>query len=42
VFYLGIKNSVNNKTYRERIEEIIKEEMSHIVSLSAKLKSLKK
>jgi len=42
VFYLGIKNSVNNKTYRERIEEIIKEEMSHIVSLSAKLKSLEK
>lgn len=42
VFYLGIKNGVNNKTYRDRIEEIIKEEMSHIVSLSAKLKSLKK
>ncbi len=42
VFYLGMKNGVNNKTYRDRIEEIIKEEMKHIVSLSAKLSSLKK
>jgi rubrerythrin len=42
VFYLGMKNGVNNKTYRDRIEEIIKEEMKHIVSLSAKLLSLKK
>jgi rubrerythrin len=42
VFYLGIKNGVNNKTYRDRIEEIIKEEMNHIVSLTAKLTSLKK
>jgi Uncharacterized conserved protein len=42
VFYLGMKNGVNNKTYRDRIEEIIKEEMKHIVSLSAQLSSLKK
>jgi Uncharacterized conserved protein len=42
LFYLGMKNGVNNKTYRDRIEEIIKEEMKHIVSLSAKLSSLKK
>jgi rubrerythrin len=42
VFYLGMKNGVNNKTYRDRIEEIIKEEMKHIVSLSATLSSLKK
>jgi len=41
-FYLGMKNSVNNHTYRDRIDEIIKEEMNHIVSLSAKLSSLKK
>jgi rubrerythrin len=42
LFYLGMKNGVNNKTYRDRIEEIIKEEMKHIVSLSAQLSSLKK
>jgi len=42
VFYLGMKNGVNNKTYRDRIEEIIKEEMKHIVSLSVILSSLKK
>jgi rubrerythrin len=42
VFYLGMQNGVNNKTYRDRIEEIIKEEMKHIVSLSTKLSSLKK
>lgn len=42
VFYLGMKNGVNNKTYRDRIEEIIKEEMKHIVFLSAQLSSLKK
>ena len=41
-FYLGIKNGVNKKAYRDRIEEIIKEEMNHIVSLSVKLSSLKK
>ena len=41
VFYLGLKNGVNKKTYRDKIEEIIKEEMKHIVSLSAKLSSLK-
>jgi rubrerythrin len=37
-----MKNGVNNKTYRDRIEEIIKEEMKHIVSLSTTLSSLKK
>jgi len=41
-FYLGMKNGVNKKTYRDRIDEIIKEEMRHIVLLSAKLSSLKK
>ncbi|WAC07460.1 MAG: ferritin family protein [Thermodesulfobacteriota bacterium] len=41
-FYLGMKNSVNNNTYRDRIDEIIKEEMKHIVLLSAQLSSLKK
>ena len=42
VFYLGMKNAVNKKTYQDRIEEIIKEEMKHIVYLSAKLSAPKK
>ena len=42
IFYLGMKNGVNKKPYQDRIEEIIKEEMKHIVTLSAKLSSLKK
>jgi len=41
VFYSGLKNGVNNKKYRERIEEIIREEMGHIVYLNNKLSGIK-
>ena len=42
VFYLGLKDGISKKSYRKRIEEIIKEEMKHITYLSSKLASLKK
>ena len=37
VFYLGFKEALANKSDREKVEKILKEEMSHIASLSAKL-----
>ncbi|MCX8012284.1 MAG: ferritin family protein, partial [Desulfobacterota bacterium] len=37
VFYSGLKTGVNNQKYRDRIEEIIREEMNHIVLLNSKL-----
>ena len=41
VFYLGMKEMVPEKLGRERLDEIIKEEMSHIRMLSKELVPLK-
>jgi rubrerythrin len=41
VFYLGIKNFVSAGAVKEKIEDIISEEQSHIVTLSQKLADLK-
>ncbi len=41
VFYLGMRDAVPEKKGRSRLEEIIKEEMAHIVLLSKELKALK-
>ena len=40
VFYLGIKEMVPERLGKDRINHIIKEEMSHITTLSNQLKSL--
>lgn len=40
VFYLGIKEMVPERLGRERVEDIIKQEMGHIALLSKKLESL--
>jgi rubrerythrin len=42
VFYLGIKDAVPEKSGRNKIEAIIKEEMGHIRILSKELVGLKK
>jgi len=42
VFYLGMKDAVPEKSGRDKIEAIIKEEMGHIRILSSKLAGLKK
>jgi len=42
VFYLGMKDFVPEKFGKNRVEKIIKEEMSHIKLLSNQLASLKK
>jgi len=41
VFYIGLKNFVPAKTGKDKVEEIIKEEMDHIVVLIQKLATLK-
>jgi len=41
VFYLGLKDFVPSEAGKEKVEAIIKEERSHIITLSRKLKSLK-
>jgi len=41
VFYVGIKESVPEKSGMDKIDNIIKEEMSHVTLLSNELKSLK-
>jgi len=41
VFYMGIKEMVPERLGKQRIEEIIKEEMSHITLLSRQLAALK-
>ena len=41
VFYLGLKDFVPIKAGRDKVEEIIKEEQSHITLLSQKLAALK-
>ena len=40
IFYLGIKESVPEKYGKDKIEGIIKEEMSHVTLLSNELKAL--
>ncbi len=42
VFYLGIKESVPEKYGKDKIEGIIKEEMSHVTLLTSELKGLKR
>ena len=42
VFYLGIKESVPEKSGKDKIEGIIKEEMAHVALLSGELKGLTK
>ena len=41
VFYLGFKDALPNKSDREKIEEILKEEMKHVAVLSTQLSALK-
>jgi rubrerythrin len=41
VFYLGIKEIVPKRLSRQRIDDIIKEEMGHIAVLSKELAALK-
>ena len=41
VFYLGLKDFVPSKAGKDKVEEIIKEEMSHIAVLNRKLPALK-
>ena len=41
-FYLGFKQGITSKTDQEKIDEIIKEEMKHIASLSTQLSALGK
>jgi len=42
VFYLGMKDFVPEKLGKDRVEQVIKEEMGHIKLLSNQLTSLKK
>lgn len=41
VFYVGMKDAVPERLGRSRIDEIIKEEMSHMSSLSRELETLR-
>lgn len=41
VFYLGIKESVPEKYGKDKIEKIIKEEMSHVTLLTDELRGIK-
>lgn len=41
IYYLGLKDFVPAKTGKDKVEAIIKEEMSHIAILSQKLAALK-
>lgn len=40
LFYVGLKNMVQTKADKDRLEAIIKEEMSHVVSLNLSLVTL--
>jgi rubrerythrin len=40
-FYVGLKDAVSNRAGKDKVDDIIKEEMSHIVTLNEKLKDLK-
>jgi len=42
VFYLGMKNTIPERLGREKVDEIIEEEMKHITLLSEKLLALKR
>lgn len=42
VFYLGMKDMVSDKSGKDKIEEIIREEMKHIQIISTQLMKLKK
>ena len=42
VFYIGIRESVPEKSGKDKIDNIIKEEMSHVTLLSSELKALRK
>lgn len=39
-FYVGLKEAVSNKAGKDKVEDIIKEEMGHIVILNQKLQEL--
>jgi rubrerythrin len=39
-FYVGLKGAVSRKAGKDKVEDIIKEEMGHIVTLSQKLQDL--
>jgi len=39
-FYVGLKDAVSNKAGKDKVDDIIKEEMSHIVTLNEKLQDL--
>jgi rubrerythrin len=39
-FYVGLKEAVSRKAGKDKVEDIIKEEMGHIVTLNEKLKDL--
>ena len=40
-FYIGLKDGVSNRAGKDKVDDIIKEEMSHIVTLNEKLQDLK-
>ena len=40
-FYVGLKDAVSNRAGKDKVDDIIKEEMSHIVILTEKLQDLK-
>jgi len=40
-FYVGLRESVSRKAGRDRIDDIIKEEMKHVAILNERLESLK-
>lgn len=40
-FYVGLKESVSRRAGKDKVEAIIKEEISHIATLSQKLEALK-
>ena len=39
-FYVGLKEAVSRKAGKDKVEDIIKEEMGHIVTLNEKLQDL--
>lgn len=41
VFYAGLKDAVSDRAGKDKVDDIIKEEMSHIVILNEKLQELK-
>jgi len=40
-FYVGLKESVSHRAGKDKVEDIIKEEIGHIATLSQKLEALK-